>query len=98
MGAKSVQAEQIIMNFSLPPSIEEVEIIALSAVESLPDELMESCEGLAVKVEDFPDDVICHDLDVDNPYELLALYRSGSQISPGVIKKTFIMISLKWLL
>jgi predicted Zn-dependent protease with MMP-like domain len=39
-------------------------------------------------VEDFPDEAVQHDLDLDDPYELLALYRSGSQIAPGVTKKT----------
>ncbi len=88
MVVKAVSRDQIIMNFSVPPSVEDVEVIVRSALQSLPDELMELCDGLAVKVEDFPDEAVQHDLDLDDPYELLALYRSGSQIAPGVTKKT----------
>jgi len=46
--------QQILMNFSTPPSEDE-------ATES--------------------------DLDLDDPYELLALYKAGTQLSPGVEKK-----------
>lgn len=88
MAPKPMERDQIIMNFNLPPSAEDIEVIAASALESLPEQLMELCEGLAVKVEDFPDDTIQHDLELDSPYDLLALYKSGSQISPGVTKKT----------
>jgi predicted Zn-dependent protease with MMP-like domain len=88
MVVKAVSRDQIIMNFSVPPSVEDIEVIVRNALQSLPDELAELCDGLAVKVEDFPDDAVQHDLDLDDPYELLALYRSGSQIAPGVTKKT----------
>jgi predicted Zn-dependent protease with MMP-like domain len=88
MVVKAVSRDQIIMNFSVPPSIEDVEVIVRSALQALPDELMELCDGLAIRVDDFPDEAIQHDLDLDDPYELLALYRSGSQIAPGVTKKT----------
>lgn len=88
MVVKAVSRDQIIMNFNVPPSIEDIEVIVRGALQTLPDELMELCDGLAVKVDDFPDDAIQHDLDLNDPYELLALYRSGSQIAPGVTKKT----------
>lgn len=80
--------DQIIMNYSAPPSIDDLEAIARNALQALPDELIEVCDGLAIRVEEFPDEVIQHDLDLDDPYELIALYRSGSMIAPGVIKKT----------
>lgn len=87
MAMKTMERERIIMNFSVAPSAEDIEVMALNALESLPEQLMELCEGLAVKVEDFPDDVTQHDLDLEGPYELLALYKSGNQIAPGVTKK-----------
>jgi len=88
MAVKTMERERIIMNFSVAPSAEDIEVMALGALESLPEQLMELCEGLAVKVEDFPDDATQHDLELEGPYDLLALYKSGSQIAPGVIKKT----------
>lgn len=83
-----MEREAIIMNYSTPPSVDDLEVMVRNALQGLPDELIEVCEGMAIKVEDYPDDAIQHDLELDDPYELLALYRSGSQIAPGVTKKT----------
>lgn len=79
--------QQIIMNYSSPPSADDLLVIAQGALESLPDELAELCENLTVLVEDFADDAILDELELEDPYELLALYRSGKQISPGVESK-----------
>ncbi len=88
MATKTMERERIIMNFSVAPSAEDIEVMAMGALESLPEQLTELCDGLAVKVEDFPDEVIQHDLELEGPYELLAYYKNGSQIAPGVTKKT----------
>lgn len=78
---------RIIMNFSAPPSQDDLETIAAQIIETLPEELLEFCEELAVKVEDFADDAIMAEAGTDDPYEMLALFRSGKEISPGVKKK-----------
>lgn len=83
-----MDAKQIIMNFSMPPSLDDLEVIANEMLENPPDELLEFCDGLTVSVEDFPDEVKEQDLGLEDPYELLALYLSGKEISPGVEKKT----------
>lgn len=79
--------QQIIMNHSTPPSTDDLLVIAQGALETLPDELAELCESLTVLVEDFADDTILDEMELEDPYELLALYRSGKQISPGVESK-----------
>lgn len=79
---------QIIMNFSHPPSIEDMEVIALDLLENLPEELLEFCDELGVSVEDFPDEVAEAEHDLDDPYDLLAVYKRGKEISPGVEKVT----------
>lgn len=78
---------RIIMNFSSAPSADDVETMANALLEALPEELLEKCEALAVQVEEFPDDAVQMEMNVDDPYELLALYRSGKEISPGVQRK-----------
>lgn len=75
------------MNFSAPPSLDDIEVIASSALESLPEELMEFCEDLVVIVEDFADDAVMDELEIEDPYEVVAFYRNGKQISPGVERK-----------
>jgi len=81
-------AKKIIMNYSAPPSIDDLEVMAASSVEGLPEELLEFCDGLALVVEEFPDEALEQELELEDPYELMALYRSGKEISPGVEKKT----------
>ncbi len=78
---------RIIMNFSAPPALDDIETIAKDILTSLPEEILEYCETLAVQVEDFPDDVIQSEMELEDPYELVALYRSGKEISPGVERK-----------
>ena len=79
--------QRIIMNFSVPPSADDLEVIAREALDNLPEEILELCEELAIEVEDFPDETVEAEMELDDPYDLLALYRSGKQISPGVQKK-----------
>ena len=76
------------MNFSAPPGADDIEVMVRAVLESLPDELAEKCENVALRIDEFPDDAIQQDLDIEDPFELLALFRSGSQIAPGVTKKT----------
>lgn len=83
-----MDAKRIIMNFSIPPSLEDLEVLAGETLEAMPTELLEFCEGLAIRVEEFPDESIESELDLDEPYDLLALYRSGKEIAPGIEKKT----------
>ena len=76
------------MNFTVPPSDDDLEVIAESIIDTLPEELAEFCESLALVLEDFPDETVEQEMDLDDPYDLLALYKSGKEISPGVEKKT----------
>lgn len=83
-----MDAQQIIMNFSIPPSLEDIQILAGNVLENLPDELEAHCANLAVIVEDFPDEVLENELELENTFDLLAFFRSGSEISPGILKKS----------
>jgi predicted Zn-dependent protease with MMP-like domain len=75
------------MNFTMSPSLDDLAVMARQILESLPDELSASCEELGLQVEEFPDEAIEEEMDLETPYELLALFRSGKEIAPGVQKK-----------
>jgi len=79
---------QIIMNFTAPPSIDDIEALASNALQTLPEELTGLCDALAIRVEEVPDEALESELKLEDPYELIALFRSGKQISPGVESKT----------
>lgn len=82
-----MEQHRIIMNFSAPPTTEDIETIAKEILATLPEEILEYCETLAVQVEDFPDDATQAEMELDDQYELVALYRSGKEISRGVQRK-----------
>lgn len=79
--------QQIIMNFSVAPSDDDVIVIAREQLENLPDELDSHIEDLEIQIEEFPDDATQSDLELDDPFDMLAYYKSGKNLSPGVEKK-----------
>lgn len=79
--------QQIIMSFSVPPSPEDVEAIARVALENMPEELIDFCDNLALQIEELADEALEDELDLDSPFDLIALFRSGSQIAPGIESK-----------
>lgn len=79
--------QQIIMNFSVPPSADDLSVIANEQLQNLPDELLEFCDELAIQIEEMPDEAIEADLELEDPYELLVLYKAGKEVAPGVEKK-----------
>lgn len=82
------QQNQIIMNFSTPPSIDDLNVIATSQFELMPDEIADQVENISIQIEDMPDEATEAEMELDDPYELVALFKSGKQISPGVEKKS----------
>lgn len=82
-----MEQHRIIMNFSAPPGSDDLETMAGEILATLPEEILEYCESLAIQVEDFPDDATQAEMELEDPYELVALFRSGKEISPGVERK-----------
>lgn len=83
-----MDAKQIIMNFTMPPGMDDLDVIASGIIETIPEELAEYCTDLVVQIEEVPDDALQSDLELDDPFELLALFRSGKELTPGVEKKS----------
>lgn len=82
-----MDTRQIIMNFTVPPSLEDLEVIASSLYEAMPEEILRFCEELTISVEDIVDEATELELELADPFELLAFYKSGKEISPGVERK-----------
>jgi len=81
------ERKQIIMNFSTPPSLEDIQVLAEEAFESLPEELAQFCDELEIRVDDFPDAALEQDMDLESPYDLVALYICDESDLPGTIRK-----------
>ena len=78
---------RIIMNFTTPPSQDDLLALAQDIVETLPEDILEYCEDIAISIEELTDEATEQELDLDDPFDVLVLYRSGNEISPGVISK-----------
>ena len=82
-----MECQSIIMNHTVPPSIEDLETLAAGVLQAMPEELLRHCEGLVILIEEFIDETMQEDLNLDDPFDLVALYKSGKEISPGIERK-----------
>ncbi len=57
------------------PSLEEIEVIATEAYRRLPEKFRALCEGLVIRVEDFPTDDVLDDLQAETEFDLLGLFQ-----------------------
>ena len=60
---------------SAPPTLDDLEQIAADAFVTIPDELRRHVKGVIIRVDDFPDDEVSRDLDLESPFDLLGLYQ-----------------------
>jgi len=57
------------------PALEELELLAEEAFRRLPKKFRSLCEGLVVRVEDFPTDEVLDDLGAQTEFDLLGLFQ-----------------------
>jgi predicted Zn-dependent protease with MMP-like domain len=56
------------------PSLAEFEAMAAAAFAELPEDFRNLCAGVVIRVEDFPDDEIAREMEIEGSYELLGLF------------------------
>ena len=57
------------------PSLEEMEALAGEAYAALPEQFRALCEGLVIRVEDFPTDEVLEDMRAQSEFDLLGLFQ-----------------------
>jgi predicted Zn-dependent protease with MMP-like domain len=57
------------------PSIEELEVLAETAFRRLPQKFRALCDGLVIRVEDFPEDAVLDELGAQTEFDLLGLFQ-----------------------
>ena len=85
--------QQIIMNFSVPPSEDDIRVIALEQIENLPDELVEHCEDIVIQIEEFADEATEADLELEDLMNCLPCLKGGNNWLP-VLKKRVPMMTI----
>ena len=57
------------------PSLEDISQLATEATGALPPEIRHHARNVLIRVEDFPSDEICEELELDTPFDILGLYQ-----------------------
>jgi predicted Zn-dependent protease with MMP-like domain len=57
------------------PSLAELEALAEAAFARLPEAFRGLCEGVVIRVEDFPDDETLREMECESEFDLLGLFR-----------------------
>jgi predicted Zn-dependent protease with MMP-like domain len=66
---------RILPHHTTPPSIPDLETIAAAAFADIPDELRQYAADLVIRIDDFPDEEVEQEMDLESPFDLLGLYR-----------------------
>src|SRR5687768_7271179 len=62
----------------LPPTLADIDSLARAAFGVLPEELKRFTEGVVVVVQEFPDDEVCAEMELESPFDILGLYQGVS--------------------
>jgi predicted Zn-dependent protease with MMP-like domain len=72
-----LETKAIFVGFTVPPSIEDIDGIANAILDELPDSLRKRTATLKIQVEDFPDDFIQEEMELETGFDLLGCYQSS---------------------
>jgi len=60
------------------PSLADMETMAAEAFATIPEELRRHVDGVAIRIEEFPDRETMQELGLQSPFDILGLYRGVS--------------------
>jgi predicted Zn-dependent protease with MMP-like domain len=79
------------------PTLAEFERMAEEAYARLPEEFRALCDGLVIRIEDFPDDETMADMECETPFDLLGLFRGTGLAQGGELMQTGQFPNMVWL-
>lgn len=79
------------------PSLGDFEALAEAAYARLPGEFRALCEGVVIRVEDFPDDETMDEMGCETPFDLLGLFRGIGLAQGGATLQTGQFPNMVWL-
>ena len=68
----------------LAPTLEDIEVLARAAFAALPQAFRDLCGEVPIVVQDFPDDEVLAELDLDSPFDILGLFQGPDLASRDV--------------
>ena len=79
------------------PSLADFEALADAAFAALPSDFRVLCEGVAIRIEDFPDDETLREMDCASPFDLLGLFRGIGLAQGAATLETGQFPNMVWL-
>jgi predicted Zn-dependent protease with MMP-like domain len=79
------------------PSLADFEALAEAAYSALPSRFTRLCEGLVIRVEDFPDDETLEAMECETEFDLLGLFRGQGLAQRGATPQTGDEPNMIWL-
>ncbi len=70
------------------PTLDDVDALAEAAFARLPDSFRKRCEGLVIRVVDFPDDETLDEMGAESEFDLLGLFRGRGLAHRGAVEET----------
>ena len=70
------------------PSLDEFETLAAAAYAKLPDAFRGLCEGLVIRVDDFPTEDVLKEFEAESDYELLGLFTGVGLAHDGAVAES----------
>jgi predicted Zn-dependent protease with MMP-like domain len=70
------------------PTLDDIDALAEAAFARLPDSFRRRCEGLVIRVVDFPDDETLDEMGAESEFDLLGLFRGLGLAHRGAVEET----------
>ena len=79
-----------------PPTLADIDSLAREALTVLPEELRQFTDGVVVLVQEFPDDSVTAEMELESPFDILGLY-SGVSLAEKRIESSGAMPDMVFL-
>jgi predicted Zn-dependent protease with MMP-like domain len=79
------------------PSIADLDLMAQSAFAALPEDFRRLCDGVVIRVEDFPDDETLDEVNCASEFDLLGLFRGRDRAQSAATPVTGQFPNMVWL-
>jgi predicted Zn-dependent protease with MMP-like domain len=79
------------------PTLDDIDALAEAAFARLPASFRARCEGLVIRVVDFPDDETLDEMDAQSEFDLLGLFRGRGLAQRGAVEETGELPNMIWL-
>jgi predicted Zn-dependent protease with MMP-like domain len=79
------------------PTLADIETLAEAAFASLPEKFTRLCEGVVIRVDDFPDQETLDDMQCETDFDLLGLFRGRGLVEGEHLSHTGAEPNMVWL-